>query len=327
MSSPPQSGTPERPRRRPPSLRRVALLLLAATSVPTLMGFAARLWWVCELATHFRAQSALAMLPLLVWCVAAKHWLWALAPAALIGVNLAYIVPLYLPFTRPPAAGETHRALLANVLTSNDDTERILRLIERERPDFVVLIEVDHGWLEALRPLADEYPHRVVHPRGDNFGIALYSRRPIVDSAVHDLGGADVPTIAARIDAGGRELTVIGTHPLPPVNAEYAALRNRHLAALGELAARSPRPVLVLGDLNCTSGSPYFGDLLSAGSLRDTRRGYGLQPTWPEQNPLLRIPIDHALASDGLTVLDRRIGPDIGSDHRPVILDFAFADP
>jgi endonuclease/exonuclease/phosphatase (EEP) superfamily protein YafD len=37
--------------------------------------------------------------------------------------------------------------------------------------------------------------------------------------------------------------------------------------------------------------------------------------------------IDHVLVNPKVAVLDSRLGPDIGSDHLPVIADLAFQAP
>jgi endonuclease/exonuclease/phosphatase (EEP) superfamily protein YafD len=77
----------------------------------------------------------------------------------------------------------------------------------------------------------------------------------------------------------------------------------------------------VVGDLNVTPWSPTFRDLLQAPGLVDTARGRGLRGTWPVCLPGMRIPIDHCLVSGDLQVLDRQVGPGVGSDHFPVMAD------
>jgi endonuclease/exonuclease/phosphatase (EEP) superfamily protein YafD len=57
--------------------------------------------------------------------------------------------------------------------------------------------------------------------------------------------------------------------------------------------------------------------------LRDSREGFGIQPTWLSNKPLFMVPIDHVLVSEGINIHKRFTGPDIGSDHRPVIVDFS----
>jgi endonuclease/exonuclease/phosphatase (EEP) superfamily protein YafD len=42
-------------------------------------------------------------------------------------------------------------------------------------------------------------------------------------------------------------------------------------------------------------------------------------PTWSANTPFA-IPIDHVLATSPLVITSRSVGPDVGSDHRP--LDF-----
>ncbi|MEE8238524.1 MAG: endonuclease/exonuclease/phosphatase family protein, partial [Nitrososphaerales archaeon] len=82
-------------------------------------------------------------------------------------------------------------------------------------------------------------------------------------------------------------------------------------------------PILLLGDLNITPWSPIFKDFLRSTGLRDSREGFGLQPSWPTWFPPAWIPIDHVLVSSNVTVYDRKIERDIGSDHYPVIVDFS----
>jgi endonuclease/exonuclease/phosphatase (EEP) superfamily protein YafD len=61
-----------------------------------------------------------------------------------------------------------------------------------------------------------------------------------------------------------------------------------------------------------------FRDFLATTGLKDSRVGFGWQPTWPTGSMSLRIPIDHVLVEPDLVVLERQVGPDIGSDHLPV---------
>lgn len=76
--------------------------------------------------------------------------------------------------------------------------------------------------------------------------------------------------------------------------------------------------MVLLGDLNCTPFSPWFGRLLRDGQLRDTGKGFGLPSTWSRHG--IGLPIDHILAGGAWQVIDRRVHPDrMGSDHHPVI--------
>ena len=56
--------------------------------------------------------------------------------------------------------------------------------------------------------------------------------------------------------------------------------------------------------------------------LCDTRASY--QGSYPTSSALVRIPIDHVLVSCDVGVHDREIGPDVGSDHLPVVVDLVF---
>jgi endonuclease/exonuclease/phosphatase (EEP) superfamily protein YafD len=81
-----------------------------------------------------------------------------------------------------------------------------------------------------------------------------------------------------------------------------------------------------VGDLNTTPWGHAFRALVLDSGLRDSSRGFGFQWSWPASFWPLGIPIDHALVSDGVNVLDRRMGPSIGSDHLPLVVDIQLTE-
>ena len=242
-------------------------------------------------------------------------------------LNASYIAPLFLSEQRGLATNPTYRVVSANVRTSNRDAQQFLRFIHSVRPDFILVMETDDEWVRALADLDAEYPFSIVRPRSDNFGIMFLSRHSILSHRVESLADSSVPTIIASIEFDEQPLTVIGTHPLPPVGRLGSEIRNRHLRAIAELVPQLPTPLILLGDLNTTSWSPCFADLTGKANLRDSRRGFGVQPTWPSESWILRIPIDHALVSEDLVVTERYVGPNIGSDHFPIVVTFAARQP
>ncbi len=301
------------------------LLGTLAASFGTLAGFGGRLHWRLDLFSHFRGQYLLFLGPVaLVFLAGKKRWQAALAGTFAL-VNLLLVLSLYAAPPRPPESAPVYRVLLANVYTPNQEHHLVRELIAAEKPDFVVLIEVNERWLDALRLDKIGYAHTISQPRDDNFGIALFSRHLWETAAVQDLGGFGFESVVARFSLAGQPLTLVGTHPPPPRNAGWTAMRNEQTLEAVRFAASQPGNAIVLGDLNITSWSPYFPALLLAGGLSDSRVGFGVQPSWPAHYPaFFRVPIDHILVSPGVNVWHREVGPEIGSDHLPIILDFSM---
>ncbi len=44
-------------------------------------------------------------------------------------------------------------------------------------------------------------------------------------------------------------------------------------------------------------------------------------------NTLVALPLDHCLVSDEILVANRRVGPFVGSDHFPVVVDLVLKKP
>ncbi|GMW02485.1 MAG: hypothetical protein AMXMBFR84_36210 [Candidatus Hydrogenedentota bacterium] len=218
------------------------------------------------------------------------------------------------------------RILNANVNTAQGDPERLLEIISHYNPDVILLQEVGDRWLPSLAALNAEYPFELVYPKNDNFGIALYSRRPLINPQVRFIGHVDLATLTARIEFEKQDVYFIAAHTLPPMGWQNSYWRNNQLNLLGEHANAINGNVVLAGDLNATPWSGHFQEMIRNSGLRDSARGYGVQATWPVGSLLLRIPLDHCLHSSGLEVVGREVGPDIGSDHFPVIVDLVFAE-
>lgn len=277
--------------------RLVALVCLAA-----LLGYLGRVWWPLQNAGHFRAHYFLVLGAASIVFALGKRRNAALVTLAFSLANAVSIVPHYFGAETPPGRA-TFRIMECNVHTGNRDYARAVK------PDAIVFTEVDSAWCGHLRELMDEYPVVKQAPRADNFGLAFYSRTPPRELSIRYIGEAQVPTSVARYDIGGRPLTLVGTHPVPPVNAEYVRFRDEQLARLADAAADTPGAFVLIGDLNMTSESTVFSDVLRRSRrLRDSRQGRGIQPTWPVNFPLLFIAIDHCLVSPEVRVHDRFTG-------------------
>ncbi len=287
----------------------------------TLLGFLGGISWFLDLFSHFRVQYALGLTLFSSLLLLGRRRRQAAIFMAFACVNLPAILPLYAGAAdAPPADGTALRAVLLNVSTRRGDAELVGRFLRGVDADIVILEEISPAWVRALPWLLASHPHHLLVPREDNFGIGFLSRLPLARIEAREIGDAEVPSILATVRTPRGLLRVVATHPPPPAGGEYSGWRNGQLAALVE-HTRSPLPLILIGDLNTTPWNRYFRRLLDASGLRDSTRGFGLQPTWPNFIFPLRIPLDHCLHSPDITVVDRRLGPNVGSDHYPLIVD------
>ena len=249
---------------------------------------------------------------------------WAIPESFNIGVACSDAQPagdIAVVEITPAAGGTALRLLLFNVFTDNLNSAAVLELVRRETPDVVILQEIDDRWAAEVQGLEAILPHSKVITRTDNFGIGLWSRLPLARAEEIAFGDYELPSIHASVQVAGREITLVATHPMPPASAAGFAERNAQLSMIAALVQRSAAPAIVIGDLNTTMWSPYFAKLLRESGLADARKGFGILPTWPAGAPVLRIPLDHCLASPSLRVMGIRTGQAIGSDHLPLIVD------
>lgn len=333
VSSPAASGHPESaPERHGFFAARISFLGFVTAggtlvTAATVIGFFGALNWAADLFSHFRVQYAVSLAAAAMILFFARRWRTAAFFGATAAVNVSIVAPMFVPNpgTDVPPGIEPVRAMLANVNAHFGAPEKALEVIRAVDPDILLLEEVSDRWVASLVPALSNYPHASIEPRNDNFGIALFSRLPFALCTVTNIGSAEVPTILAELHVADDTFALLGTHPLPPAGKTYSAFRNEQLDLLSEVVTGLHGPVIVMGDLNATPWSPHFRKLLRNSRLLDSGRGHGIQPTWPTHNFLLRLPLDHFLHNDGIVVTRREVGPDAGSDHYPLIVEFVVS--
>ena len=303
---------------------KVCRLALLEIWLCLLASWAGGQFWLFDLFSHFYVQYALVTFVTSLGFLWLYAWRFAWMSIATLAVLAFAIGSSYIPrsiTSSDNAEVRRVRIVSCNVLTKNTNKESVLKFLRETKPDVALFMEVDQAWADALQPLLSEFPfHRFV-AREDNFGIALLSTSKFKEINVREFDASGVPSIVAVVDFDDCQLRVIGTHPLPPIGSERSNRRNQHLAQLAELVKDSVLPTVVVGDLNCTPWSPHFRRLLQRAKLADSRLGFGIQATWPTDILPLRIPIDHALVSPEIGVFHRFVGPHIGSDHFPIVVD------
>ena len=289
--------------------------------------------FVGELAASWRPHIALGVAVCAAMSLVARHRLLAGLLAVLAVVLGADVVRTETVSAQAQARGVvkdggTLRVAFSNVLVVNDDTARFIAWIENSDPDIVVATEMTTRHVGRMAGAMAHYPFRVLEPREHPYGMVVYSRYPISSEAVTELADGvpstpDPVMVTVGVETPSGTLHVAGLHPCAPVTPRRLALRNQQLAMAGDILAQLDAPKLVAGDFNATPWSRGLRAFVSQTRLS----GFNTRATWPVWLGFAGIPIDHAFVSRDLRILDIETGPDIGSDHRPIVLNVVLAGP
>ena len=303
---------------------RLLLAALTAVGIASALALAAPFGWPWELFVHFRTQYAVGALVVAVAFALTRHPRACMVAVALATLNaLPLLQHAQASAPAGSCAGREFAVVSANLQAGNDD-RGFLDWLAGHPADFVVVQEVTEAWARDLSRLAD-YPHRVLLPREDPYGIGVLSRWPLDAVRQEDLAADGLPSLSGRVEFEGRSLRWLALHTHWPITPALARARDRSLDAAAGLVRASDGPVVVLGDLNATPFAPAYAEFVRSSGLRDAAAATRWQPTWMAGFWPLALRIDYVFASPGLCVESSAVGPAIGSDHRPVLAKLRFA--
>ncbi|RYD62723.1 MAG: hypothetical protein EOP83_13880 [Verrucomicrobiaceae bacterium] len=302
-----------------PFITRVAVLV----GCLPILGWLGGSYWLFDLINHFQVQYAVFLTIAAMVLLALKSFRLAALASVFLILPLARLAPCFVGGTSSTVE-MTLRVAAFNVLTANTRYDDAVKWIHETDPDVIFLPEVDEAWADALYPLRASHPHVIEHIVEGNFGFALYSKLPIVSQAIIPCGQLELPLLKARLKGPTGEFILLGAHPVPPTTEFWASERDAFLQRLADEASKETLPVIAVGDFNATRWSHGMKPLWKAG-LRDSAVGRGAGSTWMRGSFLLAVPIDHVMFRGPGTVCTKRwIGPDLGSDHRPVVAEIGW---
>ncbi|HEW97060.1 MAG: endonuclease/exonuclease/phosphatase family protein [Candidatus Parabeggiatoa sp. nov. 3] len=297
----------------------VAIILLFS-----LTGYLGTRHWTFELTSHFKVQYfALSVLCVLI-CLWLRQWGWASLSLLGLIINGIVVLPWYFPSVQNHIQNHSLSILLSNVNIKNKNYSALVQLVAAENPDILIVQEGNRHWIKHLKVLEKTLPYVEAPPNSYFFGTVIYSRFPFEETQMLSLGRSGRESILVKIKINHKMVSLLTTHPLPPIPEGLFEHRNSQLFEVQSFIKQLPTPKMLIGDLNISMWSPFYSQLTQETRLINARQGFGILPTWPTFLPVLMIPIDHCLVSPDIKVMKIKTGESIGSDHLPLIVEVAI---
>ena len=277
-----------------------------------------------DLFTHFApVYLAVGLATVLLALVLTGRWRIAVLSAGLACAFAAALLmaPEYLRSTGPeaaPGAGPTFKVVQFNAWDDAGGTGRLAAWLGAERPDVVVVAE-------ANRRIRDDLARHGWWSVTGRSGVMLFTRdRPLatIIPTNNETGPMELIGVVVATPAG--KATVLGLHAPWPTQRSLP----RERKALLPILHSYPAPTTILaGDFNSTPWSfARRRDDREFGLIRRTRAVF----TWPvgrHHLPFPLVPIDHVYAGSAWATVKVERGPQLGSDHYPVVVTLAPTAP
>lgn len=96
---------------------------------------------------------------------------------AALNITLAFQLRMVLPYTKlwkkevqnakkmPEGEAYQLKIMVSNVLTPNDETHKLIKLVKNKQPDILITLESDEKWQDALNEIESDYPLKLRSPK------------------------------------------------------------------------------------------------------------------------------------------------------------------
>jgi endonuclease/exonuclease/phosphatase (EEP) superfamily protein YafD len=321
---------------------------IALTLAPFLAFLDARAAAFQAIALQLAVINALLAVPLLIYRrrpILGRLWAIAGMLAALWNIALAWpsiAANVETAFADPPPKGRPLNVVSFNLSYDNQGFGKTVDFLAKSGADVIGLSEVTPEAKAALLgKLKAIYPHGVDCVGQDRFcELMLLSKKPLRYGFAGKIGAKLTYIASAELDGQSGPISVAVAHivlpfvkpdweplktwipaddPSPLLQGTPALWQSVQMAVLAGYVRSLGRDQIVMGDFNNVPWSDVQTAFRAATWLDN--RG-PMVPTWPARLPApLRVPIDTVFVGGGLSIRNLHVGPDLGSDHLPVIAE------
>ncbi|HEX2187466.1 MAG TPA: endonuclease/exonuclease/phosphatase family protein, partial [Longimicrobiaceae bacterium] len=235
-------------------------------------------------------------------------------------------------------AAQSLRIATLNAAGERWAAERLISRVEEWRAQVVVV-------QECTRPVAESFGRLAGWEWRRDGSLCLLTRLPVLGAETMDRSHFDLvreagvggtgAAVRYTLGAPGGPLRLVNVHLETPRRGLEGLFRNRvgrvganslsreiESRQVARWAAEGAGPLVVAGDFNLPVESRIYRESWGGLANAFSRAGRGFGHT--RYNGWIRVRIDHVLAGPGWRVDRAWVGPDVGSDHRPVVADLTW---
>lgn len=295
-------------------------------SLATVFGFFGAAWWGWDRLADWRFPLMIVLgITAIAYGLAFRRSLSAVFLVAAI-VNAVLLAPMWLSNQVGAASTDRIRIVSLDTSGSGDHREDIIAWIDSVEADLVLLYRTNGDWAATIA--AENVPYRVVPTPvgGDALGpTTVLVRGDAMAAPLPPIPGSDV---SIHIGIGTTDATIAGVAVQRPGSSIESDQRLRQFAAINEAMSGIDGNTVVTGNFETSRWSHAF-EVIANGMI-NSENGFGYAATWPSSDwPLIGnyagLPVDHAVYRGDVTVAARRVGPDLGPAHRPLLFDLSPA--
>jgi endonuclease/exonuclease/phosphatase (EEP) superfamily protein YafD len=304
----------------------ILFIIGTAATLATVLGFLGATWWGWDRIADWRFPlMAILLVTAITYGLIFRKAVSAVFLFAAIA-NAVLLAPMWL--ATQSAAGSSDRVRIVSFDTggSGDHRRDIVTWIDDVEADVALLYRTNGDWADAVANA--DVPYRVL---AASVGPDAVGRATVLARAgtsvvpMTPIPGSD---ITVRVTNGSTEAVLVGIAVQNPNSTVESDNRIERFTAINAAVSTLDDAAVVTGNLETSRWSHAF-EVVAAG-LSNSEDGFGYVATWPSSDwPIIGtyagLPLDHAVYRGDVTVPTRRVGPNLGPSHRPLLFDIADA--